>query len=295
MIPGISPDTQVYLNGEFLPVHEAKVSVLDRGFIFGDGIYEVVPVYAGKPFRMAEHLARLQRSLKAVRIDSPFDAAGWEALVQQLIARSPSPTCFVYLHITRGVARRDHAFPKPAVQATVFGMVTPFTPPDAQTRARGVKAISIVDERWLHCEIKSTSLLGNVLARQQASDAGADEVVQFRDGMLTEGAACNIWVVRDGTLLAPPRNNLILEGVRYGLMAELAAQAGIPFEARSISREEVQAADELMLSAATRELLPILSLDGKPVGEGRPGPVYTRLREGYDQRIAALQDAPVRG
>jgi len=288
MIPGVPGESQVYLNGEFLRMDEAKVSVLDRGFIFGDGIYEVVPVYQGNAFRMAEHLDRLDRSLAALRIAQPFDRAGWIDLIQQLLDRTNLDTCIVYLQVTRGVAKRDHSFPSPAVTPTVFGMISAWAPPSAEHRSQGLAAISIPDERWLHCEIKSVSLLGNVLAKQQAVDAGVDEVLQFRDGYLTEGASTNIWVVSGGKLLAPPKNNLILEGIRYGLMGELAAEAGIPFESRRISQAEVEQADELMLSSATKEVLAIVSLDGKPVGEGKPGPVFERLRAGYDARIAAL-------
>jgi len=288
MIPGVPGESQVYLNGEFLRVDEAKVSVLDRGFIFGDGIYEVVPVYQGNAFRMAEHLDRLDRSLAALRIAPPFDRSGWIDLIQQLLDRSNLDTCIVYLQVTRGVAKRDHPFPMPAVTPTVFGMIAPWSPPPAAQRGQGLSVISIPDERWLHCEIKSVSLLGNVLAKQQAVDAHVDEVLQFRDGYLTEGASTNIWVVSGGKLLAPPKNNLILEGIRYGLMGELAAEAGIPFESRRISQEEVKQADELMLSSATKEVLAIVSLDGKPVGSGKPGPVFEQLRAGYDARIAAL-------
>lgn len=288
MIPGVPGDSQVYLNGDFLRLDEAKISVLDRGFIFGDGIYEVVPVYNGNAFRMAEHLDRLDRSLAALRIAEPMDRQGWIDLVCELIARGGMPTCLIYLQVTRGVYKRDHAFPPEPVAPTVFGMASAWSPPSAEQRTRGISAISIPDERWLHCEIKSVSLLGNVLARQQAVDANVDEVVQFRDGCLTEGSSSNIWVVSQGKLLAPPKNNLILEGIRYGLLGELAAEAGIPFEARRITRQEVKNADELLVTSATKEVLPILSLDGKPVGSGKPGPVYAQLRAGYDARIAAL-------
>ncbi|MNS45215.1 D-alanine aminotransferase [compost metagenome] len=288
MIPGVPGESQVYLNGEFLRVDEAKVSVLDRGFIFGDGIYEVVPVYQGKAFRMAEHLNRLDRSLAALRITPPLDRAGWVDLIEQLLSRTTLDTCIVYLQVTRGVAKRDHQFPATPVTPTVFGMISPWSPPPAAQRTQGLTAISIPDERWLHCEIKSVSLLGNVLAKQQAVDANADEVVQFRDGYLTEGSSTNIWVVSGGKLLAPPKNNLILEGIRYGLMGELAEAAGIPFESRRISQQEVESADELMLSSATKEVLAIVTLDGKPVGSGKPGPVFEQLRAGYDARIAAL-------
>jgi D-alanine transaminase len=288
MIPGVPGDSLAYLNGEFLRVQDAKISVLDRGFIFGDGVYEVVPVYEGRPFGMAQHLARLERSLAAIRIGNPFDRDGWSTIVDGLIARSLTPSCVVYLQVTRGVAKRDHGFPTEPVTPTVFGMTSPFVRPSAAQREQGVTLISIPDERWLHCDIKSVSLLGNVLAKQRAADAGADEVVQFRDGMLSEGATCNVWAVAGGTLLAPPKNHLVLEGIRYGLIGELAQEAGIPFEMRPISRAEVESADELLVSSATREVLPVLKLDGKAVGAGKPGPVYARLRQGYDRRIAAL-------
>ncbi|MFJ1300464.1 D-amino acid aminotransferase [Pseudomonadota bacterium AL_CKDN230030165-1A_HGKHYDSX7] len=288
MIPGMPGDSQVYLNGEFTRLDEAKISVLDRGFIFGDGIYEVVPVYNRKVFRMDEHLARLARSLKAIRIPAPLEHAGWVALVDQLVIRSEAPTCLIYLQVTRGVAKRDHGFPTAPVTPTLFGMATPYVPPGQAQRERGVSTISIPDERWLHCEIKSVSLLGNVLAKQAAVDAGVEEVLQFRDGFLSEGASANIWVVRNGTLLAPPKNNLILEGIRYGLMAELAQEAGIPFEMRALPRAEVESADEILITSATKEVLAVTQLDGKPVGTGKPGPVFARLRAGYDARIAAL-------
>lgn len=279
--------TQVaYLNGEYMPIEEARVPVLDRGFIFGDGIYEVVPVYAGRAFRWPQHLARLKRSLAAVGIDDPHSEAGWTGLVSDLVARHPWPDQFVYMQVTRGVARRDHAFPRPTVRPTVFAMSSPLVLPAAEQIEQGVTAVSLPDERWLHCDIKTTSLLGNVLARQAAVSAGAAECVMFRDGFLTEGAASNVWVVRNGTLFGPPKDNLVLEGIRYGLIAELAPDAGVPLEIRRILREEVHAADELMMSSATKELLPITRLDGGPVGNGRPGPVFAALYAAYQRAKA---------
>ena len=288
LIQGVSGDPIVYLNGEFGPLSEAKISVLDRGFIFGDGIYEVVPIYHRKPFRMAQHLARLARSLAKLDIQSPFTAAQWEKLVQDLIERSPETTCMVYLQITRGVAKRDHAYPVPTVTPTVFGMVAPMARPSETMRTKGVRVISIADERWLHCDIKSVSLLGNVLAKQAAVNAGVDEVVQYRNGNLTEASSCNIWVVKGGKLIAPLKDNLVLEGIRYGLLEELCKEVGIPFELRIVTRAEVESADELMLSSATKEILPIVELDGKPVASGKPGDIYKRLSAAYDARIAAL-------
>ncbi len=282
MIPDVDGDSVVYLNGQYLRLADAKVSVLDRGFIFGDGIYEVVPFYRGKPFRMEEHLGRLERSLASIGIDPGFSRDDWRALVRDMASRSPHSHFTVYLQITRGPAKRDHAFPK-AAQPTVFCMISPFSPPDARLREQGLTAMSVPDVRWLRCEIKSVSLLGNVLAKQQAVQAGVDEVLQFRDGFLTEGASCNVWLARDGVLLAPPLDNLILEGIRYRFLEELAAQAGIPFEARRISQSEVAQADEIMLSSATKEVLPVVQYNGEPVGNGKPGPIYTALRAAYDQ------------
>lgn len=287
MIPDVDNDSIAYLNGEFVRLGDAKISVLDRGFIFGDSIYDVVPVYNGKPFRMDGHLARLERSLKSIGIETGMQRAQWESLVRDILARNAlQGNCLVYLQVTRGVARRDHAFPdKGRVKPTVFGMVSPFARPGKALREQGLTAISLPDIRWLRCEIKTTSLLGNVLAKQAAVEAGVDEVVQFRNGYLSEGSSCNIWVVKSGTLLAPPRDNLILEGVRYALLAELAEDAGVPFEVRPITEQEVAQADEIMLTSASKEVLPIVTYNGKPVGTGRPGEIYARLRAGYDRAV----------
>jgi D-alanine transaminase len=280
-------EATVYLNGDWTPLSEARIPVLDRGFIFGDGIYEVVPVYAGRPFRLTQHLKRLERSLAAIRIDNPFDEAGWRALIAELVARNTWTNQFVYLQVTRGVARRDHAFPKD-ITPTVFAMSSEFVMPAAALREQGLAVITAPDERWLHCDIKSVSLLGNVLAKQTAVDAGAAECIMFRDGFLTEGSSSNIWVVRNGRVLGAPVDHLVLEGIRVGLLAELCARCGVDYELRRIPREEVLAADELMLTSATREILPITLLDGKPVGNGRPGPIYQRLIEAYQ---AATREA----
>ena len=277
----------VALNGRFVPIEEASVPVLDRGFIFGDGIYEVVPSYGGRLFRWPQHLARLKRSLAKVRIDNPHDDAGWLGLVQELIARHPWPDQFIYLQVTRGVARRDHAFPK-GVAPTVFGMASELVPVPAQQREQGVTAVTLPDERWLHCDIKSTSLLGNVLARQAAVDAQALECLMFRDGFLTEGSASNVWMVRHGTMFGPPRDNLILEGIRVRLMDELCQSSAVPLEIRPILREEVLQADELLISSATKEILPVTVLDGRPVGNGRPRPVYQALYQAYQAAKRAV-------
>lgn len=287
MIPDVDNDSIVYLNGDYVPLRDARISVLDRGFIFGDGIYEVVPAYRGKPFRMDAHVARLLRSLDAIGLDTGWSRADWERLILDMLAREGrGRDVMLYLQVTRGVAKRDHPFPA-GVSPTVFCMVAPFTRVDG-AREAGLRTISLEDLRWHRCDIKSVSLLGNVLAKQAAIEAGVDDVIQFRDGILSEASAANIWVVRGGVLMAPLRDHHILEGVRYGLLEELAGACGIPFQSRPISRDEVASADELMLTSATKEVLPILNHDGKPVGTGQPGPVYRALRAAYDEAIAAL-------
>ena len=282
------PQSTCYLNGEWLPLAEAKISVLDRGFIFGDGIYEVVPVYYRKPFRFDSHLARFERSTREIGLANPLDRAGWRSLVERLVATCEAGHQFIYWQVTRGVARREFSFPADT-PPTVFAMTTPFTRPSPAQREQGLRAVSRADERWLRCDIKSVSLLGAVLARQFASENGADEVVQFRDGWLTEGSSSNMWVVRNGTVMAPPRDRLILEGIRYGFVGELCERIGVPFEVRRLRKDEVESCDELMLTSATREILPIVALDGRPVGSGRPGPVYAKLRAAYDEAIEALR------
>ena len=284
------PDLPCYLNGEFTTLDQARVSVLDRGFIFGDGIYEVVPVYAGRPFRFAQHMARLERSLGELRIPDPMDRAGWRALVDRLVAayakhvgQPPEATHqMVYLQVTRGVAMRDHVM-LPGLVPTVFGMVNRMHLYSAEERARGVACVTADDFRWKKAHIKSTSLAGAVLARQISADADAVETVMFRDGFLSEAAASNVWIVKDGVVLGAPRDNLVLEGIRYGLLEELCRAKGIPFELRRVARAEVLAADEVLLTSATKEVLACTMLDGKPVGMGRPGPIYEQLFDGYQQ------------
>lgn len=273
-------DPLVHLNGAMLPLSQASVSALDRGFIFGDGIYEVIPVYQRKPFRSRQHLARLFRSLDAIGIPNPHDAESWMQLISQVVSAHPSDDQMAYIQVTRGVARRGHAFPA-EVTPTVFIMTNPIVLPSTDARVNGVACVTMEDKRWLRCEIKSTSLLGNVLAAQHAVEHGATESIQLRDGMLTEASASNVWIVKDGTLMGPPKDNLILEGIRYAFIEELCAQLNIPFSMRRISRDELFAADEVMLSSATKEVLAVVSIDGQPVGSGKPGPVYQRLYAAY--------------
>jgi D-alanine transaminase len=270
----------VYLNGEFMPLENARVPVLDRGFIFGDGVYEVIPVYSRHPFRLPEHLVRLQNSLDSIRLANPHSIERWTGLVQELISRNAGDDQSVYLQITRGVAKRDHAFPQ-GVSPTVFGMVSPLSTPARAVVEGGVSAITAIDYRWLKCDVKSTSLLANCLLRQSAADAGAAEVVMFRDGFLTEGSSSNVFVVENGTILAPPKNNLVLPGTTYDVVLELAQAHGMPVEVRPVAEAEVRGADELWVTSATKEVVAVTTLDGQPVGAGKPGPVFHRMHGLY--------------
>lgn len=266
----------VYLNGRFMPLADAKVPVLDRGFVFGDGVYELVPVYSRKPFRLEAHLRRLQHSLDGIRLANPHGVEQWRELIEQLIALQAFDDLSVYLQITRGVAPRDHAFP-PGVPPTVFMFAQPLVSATDAQKAAGVCAITAPDIRWGRCDIKAISLLANVLARQQAVDAGCAETVMLRDGFLSEGAASNIFAVKDGMLLAPPPSNLILTGITCDVVLELAAAHGIPYALRAISEAELRSADELWMTSSTKEIMPIVQLDGAPVGKGAPGPLARQM------------------
>ncbi|MDZ7592478.1 MAG: D-amino acid aminotransferase [Rubrivivax sp.] len=281
-------DLLCYLNGETTPISQAKVSVLDRGFIFGDGVYEVVPVYGRRLFRFEEHMARLNRSLAKLRIPNPHGLDEWLGLCRRLVASvgdaTGSDELLVYIQVTRGVAPRDHVMP-PGLTPTVFMMVNPMKPASAEQRHQGVACVTARDFRWERGDIKSISLLGNVLARQISADHGALETIMFRDGWLTEAAACNVWIAHEGALLGPPKSEHVLEGIRVELLRELCADCGIAYNLRPIAEADVLAADEVMLSSATKEILPVTRIDGELVGHGalrgKPGPVYGRLYEAY--------------
>ena len=272
----------IYLNGQFMPIEDAKISVLDRGFIFGDGVYEVIPVYSRRAFRLAEHLRRLQHSLDGIRLKNPHSEGEWMSIINELIARNSGEDQYLYLHVTRGVAKRDHAFPSPPVKPTVFLMSNPLPAPPAALLQSGVCAVTAQDNRWLRCDIKAIALLPNVLLRQMAVDAGCSETILIRDNaFMTEGAASNIFVVKSGKLLAPPKDNLMLPGITYDVILEIAVANNIPYEVRRIAVAEVHAADELLLTSSTKEVLAITQLDGKPVGTGKPGAMFARLHKLY--------------
>jgi len=282
-IPAATAESLCYLNGDYTRVADAKVSVLDRGFLFGDGVYEAMPVYDRRIFRFDEHMARLDRSLAKLRIDNPHTSAEWLERMRRLIAALHEQTGaadqFLYLQVTRGVAPRDHVMPKD-IAPTVFIMTSPLRPPTAEQRHAGVACVSARDFRWERGDIKCTSLLGNVLARQISADAGAAETVLFRDGFLTEAASSNVWIAKDGALIGPPKSEHVLEGIRVDLLRELCEDEGIGYSLRPIPESEVATADELLLSSSTKEVLAVTKLDGDPVGHGalrgKPGPVYAR-------------------
>jgi D-alanine transaminase len=272
----------VFLNDRLLPLEQATVSVLDRGFIFGDGVYEVVPVYSRVPFRLDEHLARLERSLAETRIRNPYSRAEWRKHIYQLIDAQAFEDQGIYFQVTRGVAKRDHALPK-GVEPTVFMMSNPLTNPPAAQVEKGGVAVSATDNRWLRCDIKSISLIGNCLLRQLSADDGAAETILFRDGRLTEASASNVFIVKGGVIQSPPKSNLILPGITYDVVVELAGANAMPLEYREVSEAQVRAADEVWVTSSSKEVLAIVELDGKRIGDGRPGPVFRRMYQLYQE------------
>jgi D-alanine transaminase len=271
----------VYLNGDFLPIEEAKISVLDRGFLFGDGVYEVIPVFANKPFRLHEHLLRLDNSLKGIRLNSPFSHREWKAMFASLIEKSGGGDLSIYLQVTRGATpKRDHTLPKVA-KPTIFAMCNPMPlsePPEAQ---KGACAITLEDNRWHACNVKAITLLANILLRQKAVDKGCAEAILLRNGMVTEGAASNLFAVIDNQLITPPKSNHVLPGITRDLIIELANANGLPCEERAISAEALRQASEIWVTSSTREILPIIKLDEQQIGTGKPGTLWLKMQTLY--------------
>ena len=278
-----------HFNGQLVPLDQVHISPLDRGFLFGDGVYEVIPAYGGKLLRAHEHFARLQRSMDEIGLSNPYTAEGWIDAVKALLAHHPGDQA-VYIQVTRGVPpKRDHVIPK-GLAPTVFMMSSPMVNPSKEMIDKGVACVSASDFRWHKCHIKSVSLLGNVLARQISADAGATETVLFRDGYLTEAAASNVFVVKNSVVYAAPQDNHILLGITYELIAELAAGGHVQFQIRPVAETLVRAADEIWLSSSTKEVIAVTTLDGKPVGAGVPGPVFKRMHalfQDYKAKLAA--------
>ena len=278
-----------HFNGQLLPMDRISISPLDRGFIFGDGVYEVIPVYEGVLLRGREHFERLQRSMDEIRLRNPHTVDQWIALTRELLKHHPGNQA-VYIQVTRGAPnKRDHIIPE-GITPTVFMMSNPLVNPSKEQVESGVACVTARDFRWEKCNIKSTSLLGNVLARQISADAGAAETIMFRNGFLTEAAASNVFVVQRGIVAAPPQDNLILMGITYELLTRLAAEGTVNLEIRPVTQAEVRAADEIWLSSSTKEVLAVTTLDGEPVGAGKPGPVFRRMHALYQEYKAKLRE-----
>lgn len=280
-------DRIVYLNGEFLPQAKAMVPVLDRGFIFGDGVYEVIPVYGGRLFRLSEHLKRLQDSLNGIRIQNPLSDNEWSHMLQTLVQRNGGGNLSVYLQVTRGVAPRDHAFPA-NTPATIYAMANPLTPVADDVLRNGISTITVPDIRWQYCNIKAITLLPNVLLRQQAIDAGAQEAILVRDGEVTEGAASNLFIVKDGVIKTPPKGAFLLPGITRDLILELAAANGIPHRECQLTPADLADADEIWTTSSTKEILAVTRIDHRAVGNGLPGPLWTRMLALYQDYKKAI-------
>jgi len=277
-----------HFNGQLLPLDKIFISPLDRGFIFGDGVYEVIPVYEGAMLRGREHFERLQRSMDEIRLDNPHTVDQWMGVVDKLLEHHPGNQS-VYIQVTRGVPpKRDHVLPK-GLRPTVFMMCYPLASPSKEQVENGVTCITARDFRWEKCHIKSTSLLGNVLARQLSADVGATETIMLRDGMLTEASASNVFVVKDGVVAAPPSDNLILLGITYDLLVQLANEGAVRLDIRPVTEAQLRGADEVWLTSSTKEVLAVTTLDGKPVGSGKPGPLFRRMHALFQEHKARIR------
>lgn len=273
-------ENKVYLNGQFLPLSEAHIPVMDRGFLFGDSVYEVIPAYGGRLFRLNQHLHRLDNSLHAIRIQNPLSTAQWTEILEALVKQQPGVDQSIYLQISRGsMPLRDHAIPEAAIEPTVFAMSNPIPAPDPKVQERGISAITLEDIRWHRCDIKATTLLANVLLRQQAKDHGAMEAILVRDGYATEGAASNLFIVDDDQIITPPKSEDLLPGITRDLVLELAAEAELPYAEAHITFEQLETADEIWLTSSTREIMPVTHVNEMPVNDGKPGPVWHKMRE----------------
>jgi D-alanine transaminase len=274
----------VYLNGEYLPEEKATVSALDRGFVFADGVYEVIPAYGGHLFRLEQHLQRLDNSLAGIRLANPLDRLQWAEILEEIVKRNRdnNEDLSIYLQVTRGAAKRDHVFPD-QVQQTVFVMATPMSAPPAEQLEKGIAAITHDDIRWRYCHIKSIALLPNTLMRQIAREAGAVEAILYRDDQVTEGAASNVFIVHSGRILTPRKDECLLPGITRDLVLEIAANDGLDYEETDINMQMLGEAEEIWITSSTKEILPVTHLDGQPVGDGKPGPVWRDMLDRYQQ------------
>ena len=280
----------VYLNGQYLPDDQALVSVLDRGFVFGDGVYEVIPVYWGQPFRLGQHLERLNNSLTAIRMHDPLSATQWAELLTNLIRFNPSAgDQSLYVQITRGPAKRDHAIPQ-ATKPTLFAMCNPITAPDQATLTRGVSVVTLEDIRWKYCHVKAITLLPNVLLRAEAGEHGAVDAILLRDNLVTEGTASNVFVWNDGQLYTPPKSSYLLPGITRDLVLEIALQHGVRALEQDLTETELRAAEEIWLTSSTKEILPVTQLNGRPVGTGVPGERWRTMLAWYQDYKRGLRN-----
>lgn len=282
---------EIYLNGAFVPPEQAQISVFDRGFLFGDGVYEVIPAYAGQPLREAEHLQRLENSLRGIGMRDPLSPSQWSAIFRRLLDAAPGEDQALYLQVTRGVApTRDHRYPA-QTKPTVMVMAKPMPRRAPSVAESGVAAVVLEDIRWHRCDIKATALLAAVMLRQQAAEADAEEAILVRDGLAMEGSTSNLFVVRDQCVVTPPKGPLLLAGITRDLVLELVSEAGLRSREAEIPVEELRAADEIWISSSTREVMPVTSLDGAAVGEGCPGPVWQRVDAEYQRFTTRLREA----
>ncbi|MGH8208940.1 MAG: D-amino acid aminotransferase [Steroidobacteraceae bacterium] len=281
-----------YLNGTRLPIEAARISPLDRGFLYADGAYEVMPVYGGRPFRFDAHRERLTRSLGELRMRDPHTCAEWHGILGELIASNGGGDQYVYWQVTRGAERgRNHA-PLPDIPRTVFAFCAPLPVAPASVLENGVVCVTATDTRWARCDIKSVSLLANVLLRQLSVDANAAETILLRDGALMEASSSAVHVVIGGEVRSPPRSQKILAGTTRGVIEELASRVAVPFRSLPVSEAELRGAQEIWISAATREVQPVTTLDGRPVGSGKPGPLWRRVYEELQRYKRELSGTP---
>ncbi|MES9874621.1 MAG: D-amino acid aminotransferase [Candidatus Sedimenticola sp. 6PFRAG7] len=280
---------QVFLNGRFLPRDEARISVMDRGFLFGDGVYEVIPCYSGRLFRLEHHLQRLDDSLRGIRMSNPHSTTRWGEILEELVAQRPGEDQAVYLQVTRGAAeKRDHLIPDNA-SPTVFAMTNPIAPVNPDLAEKGITAITLQDIRWHRCNIKAITLLANVLLREQANDSEANEAILVRDGFAIEGTASNLFVISDGVIRTPPKSDRLLPGITRDLVLELATANKIPCREEEISELDLPGADEIWITSSTREIVPVVELNGEKVGNGLPGPIFRSMHRIYGDYKQAIK------
>jgi len=273
----------VYLNGNFLPVEQATISVMDRGFLFGDGVYEVIPVFSNKLLRPDEHLLRLQNSLNRIGLSNPFSDDDWQKIFSELLDKNAGDDRAIYLQLSRGVYSKRDLSTNKGCAPTVFAMVLQVIPPDIDTLSAGISVVTVDDFRWNACDVKSTSLVANVMLKQQAAEAGVEDAILIKEGQVTEGTASNVFVIKDGAIITPPISRQLLPGITRDLVIEIAENNAIVVEQREIKEAELYSADEIWMTSSTREIAPVIKLNNKAVGAGVAGSVWKRMMDLYQQ------------